>query len=299
VTDAGVKDPAPATDLVVQGAALAASGRQAVIEHLERVTGIAAVPAPCSGGVRFPRVVRELLEPRLAAAGPAAGAAAYDIAFVPAAARFDQFALMAFDMDSTLITIECIDELAALAGIKEVAAVTASAMRGEIPFAESLRRRVALLAGLPESALERVYRERLRLSPGAETLLEVARAAGVATLLVSGGFTWFTQRLRRRLGIDRDCANTLEIADGVLTGRLQGALVDGDAKAAALRAFAHELGARREQVMVIGDGANDLPMMREGGVAVAFHAKPVVRAQADFTLDHSGLEGVINLFPPR
>ncbi len=280
------------TDLVVQGPPLAGPAREAIIDRLEQATGTAAVPGPCSGGVRFPQVGPEQLRAPPDAPG-------CDIAFVPENKGLADFKLLALDMDSTLIAVECIDELAAMAGIKPaVAQITASAMRGEIPFAESLRRRVALLSGLPEAALGRVYRERVRLSPGAETLLEAARMHHVATLLVSGGFTWFTDRLRDRLGIDRARANELDVVQGALTGQIRGPVFDGDGKAEAVRAYAEELAVRREQILVIGDGANDLAMMKLAGASVAFRAKPAVRAQADYALDYSGLEGVLNLFPP-
>jgi phosphoserine phosphatase len=201
------------------------------------------------------------------------------------------------DMDSTLITIECIDELGELAGKKaEIAAVTAQAMRGEIAYPESLRRRVAAIAGLEESALARVYEERLRLTPGADALIAACKKHGVKLLLVSGGFTFFTERLKQRLGIDHTISNVLEVKSGKLTGALVGEIVDADAKAAKFRAVLKELKASKEQSVAIGDGANDLKMMNEAGVSVAFRAKPVVRAQATCALNWSGLDAVVNLF---
>ena len=215
-----------------------------------------------------------------AAVESAAHAAGVDASFVDAGLSLADFRLVAMDMDSTLITIECIDEIADLRGIKrEVAAVTASAMRGEIDFPESLRRRVTLLAGLEVGALQRVYDERLRLSPGAEAMIAALKANGVQTLLVSGGFDFFTSRLQARLGLDHTLSNTLEVVDGRLTGRVLGEIVDGDVKARRLREVAASLGASREQLIAMGDGANDLPMLREAGVSVAYHAKPVVRAE--------------------
>jgi phosphoserine phosphatase len=201
------------------------------------------------------------------------------------------------DMDSTLITIECIDELGALAGNKaEVAAVTAQAMRGEIDYPESLRRRVAAIAGLSESSLLEVYEERLRLTPGAEALLAKCKEHRVQVLLVSGGFTFFTERLKARLGLDHTISNVLEVKGGKLTGALVGEIVDADAKAAKFLEVMSSLGARKEQTVAIGDGANDLKMMAQAGLSVAFRAKPVVRAQADCALNWSGLDAVVNLF---
>jgi phosphoserine phosphatase len=221
-----------------------------------------------------------------------------DCAFVPEGRRFADLKLLAMDMDSTLITIECIDELGELAGRKaEIAAITEQAMRGEIAdYRESLRRRVALLAGQPESALEAVYRDVLKLTPGAERLVGECRKHGVKVLLVSGGFSYFTERLKARLGIDYTLFNTLEIRDGKLAGTLVGDIVDADAKAAEFRRLASELGASKEQTVAIGDGANDLKMMAEAGTSVAFRAKPVVRAQASCALNWSGLDAVVNLF---
>lgn len=211
--------------------------------------------------------------------------------------RLADMRLLAMDMDSTLITIECIDELGEAAGRgKEIAAITALAMRGELEFSESLRRRVALLEGLPEEALERIYRDRLRLSPGAGRLLEGCKGAGLKLMLVSGGFSYFTARLQARLGFDMVHANQLELRAGRLTGRLVGKIVNGRVKAETVRAAAHALGARREQLIAIGDGANDMPMMDEAAFSVAFRAKPIVREFATFALDHSGLDGVLNLF---
>jgi phosphoserine phosphatase len=221
---------------------------------------------------------------------------ALDCGWVPADRRIGDFGLLVMDMDSTLITIECIDEIADMQGLKpQVSAITESAMRGEIDFAESLRRRVSLLEGLDQSALQRVYDERLQLSPGAETLLAAARAAGIRTLLVSGGFTFFTERLKPRLGLDYTAANTLEVADGKLTGRVLGDIVDAQGKADWLNRVRTQLGLRKEQVIAMGDGANDLKMMAEAGISIAYRAKPVVRAQASHALNQVGLDGVIPL----
>ena len=220
-----------------------------------------------------------------------------DFAWVPDGRRLADLKLLALDMDSTLITIESIDEMGDVLGIRErVAAVTAAAMRGEIDYPESLRRRVALLAGLEEQALEQILEERVHLSPGAEALLARCRKSGIRTLLVSGGFSFFTQHLKDELQIDFTLSNQLEIADGRLTGRLLGEIVGGAAKAAKLAAVRNELGLVREQALAVGDGANDIPMMREAGLSVAYRAKPVVREHATHALDHAQLDGVLNLF---
>jgi len=220
-----------------------------------------------------------------------------DHAWMPDGARFAALRLLAMDMDSTLITIECIDELGGLAGKKsEIARITAQAMRGEIDYPASLRHRVALLAGMDEKILDEVYDKKLSLTPGAETLIAACKKHGVKLLLVSGGFTFFTERLKARLGIDYTISNTLEISQSKLTGKLLGDIVDTDAKAEKFRAVVKELGAKKEQTVAIGDGANDLKMMAEAGLSVAFHAKPVVRAQASCALDWSGLDAVVNLF---
>ena len=231
------------------------------------------------------------------------GVAAYcerrslDHAWVPEGRRFADFRLLAMDMDSTLITIECIDEIGGMLGIKpEIAAITASAMRGEIDYAESLRRRVALLAGLGIEALDRVYAEKLRLSPGAEALVQRSQRLGIKTLLVSGGFTFFTERIQKRLGLDHTLSNVLEIEGGRLTGRIAGDIVDAAAKARRFRELAHALGIPMQQTIAIGDGANDIPMLESAGASIAYHAKPVVRAKATYALNHCGLDGAINLF---
>jgi len=201
------------------------------------------------------------------------------------------------DMDSTLITIETIDELADLVGRKaEVAAVTAQAMRGEIEYDESLRRRVAVLKGLDESELDRVYRERVKLSPGAERLLSEAKRAGIRTLLVSGGFTHVTDRLKTRLGLDYTRSNTLGVSGGKLTGEIEGRIVNADGKREALLAVRDELGIAKDRIIAIGDGANDLKFMAEAGVSIAYHAKPVVRERTTHALNHVGLDGALNLF---
>ena len=211
--------------------------------------------------------------------------------------RFDQLGLIVSDMDSTLITIECIDEIAARLGIRDqVAAITERSMNGELDFTGSLRERVALLAGLPETELDAVYRERLQLTPGAAELIGAAKLAGIRFMLISGGFTFFTKRLQQELGLDYAHANQLEIIDGRLSGRLLGGIIDAAAKAELLTQTRDELGLKPEQVLAVGDGANDLPMLKTAGIGVAFHAKPLVRAQADVALDYVGLDGIRWLF---
>jgi phosphoserine phosphatase len=216
--------------------------------------------------------------------------------------RLADFKLVAFDMDSTLINIECVDEIAEAAGRKaEVAAITEAAMRGEISdYKESLRQRVALLRGVPESALDTVYSRHLQLNPGVETFVAACRAAGLKTLLVSGGFTYFSDRVRARLALDFARANVLEIADGKLTGRLVdrpwGDIVDGAEKRRVVLEVCELMGIAPEQAIAVGDGANDLPMMGVAGLSIAFHPKPAVRAQAMISIDSGGMDRALALF---
>ena len=221
-----------------------------------------------------------------------------DIAFVPAGRALADCKILAMDMDSTLINIECIDELADLAGVKHrVSEITEAAMRGEIKdFSESLRRRVALLTGASAEGLDTVYAQRLRLNPGAEELISTAQAAGIKVLLVSGGFTFFTSRLQARLKLDAAYANDLEVIDGKYTGQVQGRILDAQAKLDYLNAFAAEHGATPEQIIAIGDGANDLKMLGAAGYAVAYRAKPIVREQTPYAINVCGLDAVLNWF---
>jgi phosphoserine phosphatase len=220
-----------------------------------------------------------------------------DFAFVDPSVRLSDFGLVAMDMDSTLLAIESIDEVADMNGIKpQVAEITQRTMRGEIVFEESLRQRTALLRGLNESALEDVYNQRVRLNPGGEKMLRQMKKAGVRTMVISGGFTFFTDRIKTKLGFDYTAANTLEIVDGKLTGSVLGKIIGAEGKAEALIKVRHELGLRKDQVIAIGDGANDLKMLAEAGVGIAYHAKPIVQANATYALNHVGLDGVVNLF---
>lgn len=221
-----------------------------------------------------------------------------DAAFLEGSVRLEDCRILAMDMDSTLINIECIDEIADMVGRKaEVSAITEAAMRGEIKdFSESLRRRVALLEGVRVEDLDRVYEERLRLNAGAEKLIQQAQKAGLKTLLVSGGFTRFTDRLKAKLGLDFAFSNTLEIENGRLTGQVLGNIVDAQGKADHLQALARKTNAAPEQIIAMGDGANDLKMLSLASYSVAYRAKPVVQAQARFALNYCGLDGVLNWF---
>ena len=216
--------------------------------------------------------------------------------------RWQDFKLIAFDMDSTLINIECIDEVADAAGRKaEVAAITEAAMRGEIAdYKDSLRRRVALLRGVPAAALTQVYEERLRLNPGAQTLVQACQQAGLKTLLVSGGFTFFTDRVRDILRIDFTRSNVFEIENSQLTGRMVdqawGDICDGEEKRRMVLATCDALGISAQQAIAMGDGANDLPMMSVAGLSVAYHAKPKVREAAHVAIDQGGLDRLLELF---
>lgn len=222
----------------------------------------------------------------------------------PALPPLRHFKLAAFDMDSTLIGIECIDEIAALAGKgAEVAAITEAAMRGEIPdFRASLARRLALLAGTPASVLERVLAERLRFNPGARELCAAMKAAGLKLVLVSGGFTYFTRYVAAELGMDFVRSNALEIADGALTGRVVmqdwGDVCDGEQKRLMLLDCCARIGCTPAQAIAVGDGSNDLPMMGVAGLSVAYHAKPRVREQAMVSIDAGGLDRLLEVVRP-
>jgi phosphoserine phosphatase len=223
--------------------------------------------------------------------------AGLDFAFVEPVIQLADFGLVAMDMDSTLLAIESIDEIADMHGMKpQVSEITQRTMRGEIIFEESLRQRTALLQGLDEDALQQVYDTRVRLSPGAERMLQQMKNAGIKTMVISGGFTFFTERIKGRLGLDYAAANTLEIFDGKLTGKVLGKIIGAEGKAEVLKRVSQELGLKREQIIAIGDGANDLKMMGEAGVSIAYHAKPIVQENATYAINHVGLDGVVNLF---
>ncbi len=273
--------------LVIQGAALP----ERELEQLSRLSGARDVQRLSPGACRL---IGAQQRPGIA---EYCDRAELDFGFIPEERKLTDMKLLAIDMDSTLITIECIDEMADMAGVKaEVSAITAAAMSGEIAYTESLRRRVELLRGLDQNALKRVYEERLRLSPGAEILLTAIRNAGLRTLLISGGFTYFTERLKSRLNLDYAQSNELEISDARLTGRIVGGIVDAEKKAAVVRAVRDDLGISRDQIIAIGDGANDIAMLAEAGLSIAYRAKAVVRNKAGYALDHAGLDGVLNLF---
>jgi phosphoserine phosphatase len=220
-----------------------------------------------------------------------------DYALVPDSQRLNHFGLCVMDMDSTLINIECIDEIADMMNLKpQVSAITERSMRGELDFASSLKARVALLKGLPETALQKVIDERLQANPGAHEWIAACKANNIKTMLVSGGFTLFANHVKTMLGLDYAVANTFEIIDGKLTGNVLGDIVDAERKAQELVKLRDELGLNPDQTIAIGDGANDLKMMSVATVGVAYHAKPVVQSQATYALNFSGLDGVINLF---
>lgn len=223
--------------------------------------------------------------------------------FTPPLALSD-FGLVAFDMDSTLINIECVDEIAEVAGRRaEVAAITEAAMRGEIAdYKDSLRRRLALLRGVPAAALEQVYSHHLQFNPGVETFVRACQAAGLKTLLISGGFTFFSERIRTRLGLDFARANMLEVEDGRLTGRLVerpwGDIVDGAEKRRVVLEVCELMGIGPERAIAVGDGANDLPMMAVAGLSIAYHPKPAVRALAMVSIMEGGMDRALDVLEP-
>jgi phosphoserine phosphatase len=264
-----------------------------LVEQLSRLLQAKAVGLR-EGACRFESTVLATEETTQAAAS-LAEAQRVDWAWIPEGQTLADFRVLAMDMDSTMINIECIDELADYCGQKaSVAAITEAAMRGEIAdYAESLRQRVALLAGLSVGAVDSVIEDRLRFNPGAARLVAEAKAAGLTTLLVSGGFTHFTDFVTEQLGIDRVRSNVLEVVDGCLTGRLLGPLIDGQAKRDTVLELCEALGCSGGQVIAVGDGSNDLPMMSVAGLSVAYHAKPAVRQQAMRAISYGGLDSLL------
>ncbi len=285
-----MSDPTP-KKLILQGPALDAG----TAKRIAALAGAATVTPAAPHVYRADGLIDSLAN-RVAVAA-ACQQAECDGAFVRADLRLSDFKLLVMDMDSTLITIECIDEIADLHGQKaEVAEITEAAMRGELDFRASLLRRVSLLEGLDASALDEVFSKRLQLSPGAREMIKYLKSAGLRTVLVSGGFTYFTQRLQQDLGLDVAHAIELEIIDGKLTGEVKGTIIDADAKQATVEAESTALGVPTSAAIVMGDGANDLKMMSVAGLSVAYRAKPVVQAQASVALNHAGLDGLLNLF---
>ena len=274
-------------DLVIQGADV----ETADLKRIAKLAGARGIEKIADQAFRLTAAHED------AGIAPLCEQARLDCAYVPDDRRLTDIRLLVMDMYSTLITIETIDELADLVGLKkEVAAITEAAMRGEIEYNESLRRRVAVLKGLGEDALKRVYDERVKLTPGADRLLSSAKSAGIKTLLVSGGFTYVTDRLKDRLNLDYTRSNCLEILEGKLTGNIIGDIVNADGKRDALLEVRDQLGLVREQLVGIGDGANDLKFMAECGVSIAYHAKPIVRGQTTHAINYVDLSGVLNLF---
>lgn len=220
----------------------------------------------------------------------------WDINLLPSHFDGSQVKLIMSDMDSTLINIECIDEIGEHLGVKaQISDITEAAMRGELDFEQSFSKRVALLAGTPVSALESVYHNRLQLNEGAEALVATARQKGIKFALVSGGFTFFTDRLQARLGLDFTRANPLEMdAEQRVTGRISAPIVGAEAKRIYLHELCDQLGISSTQAIAVGDGANDLLMMQDAGLSVAYHAKPKVQAEAKTVLNHRGLDAIID-----
>lgn len=285
-------EPVPARALAALGHTLAARGAS-----VRGVETVARRRLHCvEMRVACPRDARDTLPRELLAVAAAAGV---DVAVQSEGVRRRAMRLLVMDVDSTLIQAEVIDELAEKAGAgAQVAEVTRRAMNGELDFAQALAERVALLKGLSEADLEAVY-QAIRLTPGAEVLVRVLQEMGFRIAILSGGFTYFTDRFRARLGLDYAYANTLEVADGRLTGRTLGPVVDGARKAQLLAEIAEREKVRLDQVIAVGDGANDLPMMALAGLGIAFNAKPRVRERAPTSITAKGLDAILFLLGVR
>ena len=279
--------------LVIQGRAIG----MAHLTHIHRMVGVSAQFMQIGEHAYYLAVQSNIQSNDIAEVKTFCAAQQIDCAVVPDAQRLNNFGLCVMDMDSTLISIECIDEIADMMQIKpQVAAITESAMRGEIDFSTSLRKRVALLAGLNQIALRRVIDERLQLNPGAHEWIAACKANNIKTMVISGGFTLFANHVKELLGLDYAIANTLEIVDGKLTGKVLGDIVDANRKAQELVNLRDQLGLKINQTIAIGDGANDLKMMQAAEVGVAYHAKPIVQQQASYAINFNGLDAVANLF---
>lgn len=274
-------------NLIIQGLDIENSdlreiAKLAQASHIERVTGQAFRLVNAKNHPDIPEYCTEIQ---------------LDYAFVPTGTKITNFGLVAMDMDSTLIAIESIDEMAGMCDVKpQVAEITQSTMRGEIDFAESLIRRTVLMEGLPQEALQKVYDEKVKLNPGAERMLQHMQMAGLKTMVISGGYTFFTDRIKARLGLDFAFANTLEVKDKKLTGQVVGKIIGAEGKAEVLKLVRDELGLKKEQVIAIGDGANDLRMLETAGIGIAYHAKPILQEKSTYSINFVGLDGIINLF---
>ncbi|MFA7351856.1 MAG: phosphoserine phosphatase SerB [Methylotenera sp.] len=273
--------------LVVQGSAISISH----LTHIHRL---------CNTSVQFVQIAQHAYylanQPPLPSVQQFCADQHIDCAYVDDKQHINNFGLCVMDMDSTLINIECIDEIADMMNLKpQISAITESAMRGEIDFATSLKQRVALLKGLDESALQRVIDERLNLNPGAQEWIAACKVNNIKTMVVSGGFTLFANHVQKLLGLDYAVANTFEVVNGKLTGHILGDIVDADRKAHELVKLRDDLGLTPDQTIAIGDGANDLKMMSAAAVGVAYHAKSIVQQQANYALNFVGLDGIANL----
>lgn len=258
---------------------------------IERLYGLAGKPIKSNNHFRL--ALEE--EVSLAKAKQLADELKVDVNVLPAEFKANEIKLVISDMDSTLISIECVDEIADYVDLKpQVSAITEAAMHGELNFEESLTERVALLKGLDTHALQYVYNDRLKLNPGAEKWIAGLKRKGIKFALVSGGFTFFTNQLKKQLGLDYTRANVLEESNGELTGKVVGGIIGAQAKADFLFELCEELDIKPHQVIAVGDGANDLLMMKEAGLSIAYHAKPAVQEQASSSLNYSGLDAILD-----